>query len=184
MNIAKNLIMHVGTITLLLLFVSFSTMASDATAWGLKGPVKYVSDIGISILNGSSASFNKQGKATSISGCSSIKRSNGRISYLEYYNDGYDCYYPAYFNYSNGKLSSLKFYSDDCEYKSKIYYNSKDAISKETQTAFYLYANENMGTEKITYQYLSYDRYGNWIKRIEKTSFGNTTQTRKITYYQ
>ncbi|MBR3831648.1 MAG: hypothetical protein IKJ52_10455 [Muribaculaceae bacterium] len=183
MKTTKNSFMRICAIMLLLLSVSFSTMASDATTWGLKGPVKYVSNIGISIHNGSSASFNKQGKATSISGCSSIKRSNGKISYMEYYNDGYECYFPAYFYYSNGKLSNIKFYSDDCEYKTKVSYNSKGAVSKESQTAVYLYENVNMGSENTSYQYISYDRYGNWTKRIEKTSYGNSTQTRKITYY-
>ena len=155
----------------------------DLAFFELKGPVKSVS----SNYNMSEAGFKKSisftedGTAVAPKGVK-FKRSNGKITSVSYY-ESYmsDWLGDSYSINAEGKIISSVYSGIDGGGRSKYSYDDQGLLIKESSSGA---CEGEPYYENVTYNYQSFDDYGNWTKRVAKSSYGTTTQIRNITYYE
>lgn len=154
----------------------------DLTFFELRGQVKSVSYNYYEAKLGfkKSASFTANGTVVTPNGVK-LKRSNGKIKEVEYYEDLIGQWLgDSFITNDNGQIISSDYTGPDGSGTEKFYYDDNGRLSKTTTSG---HINGEPFHNTSTFSYKSFDQYGNWTKRIEKSSYGNSTQTRKITYY-
>lgn len=113
-----------------------------------------------------------------------IKRDKkGRL--LSYTEDHPDEFYSNDVSYTydaQGHLSTYKYTAPDYSCKITYTYNDKGHVASALNIGNYM--DEGTEKEKRTYNYVSFDKQGNWTKRNRKQNDGSViTETRTITYF-
>ena len=113
-----------------------------------------------------------------------IKRDKkGRL--LSYTEDHPDEFYSNDVSYTydaQGHLSTSKYAAPDYSCKITYTYNDKGHVASTLNIGNYM--DEGTEKEKRTYNYVSFDKQGNWTKRNRKQNDGYViTETRTITYF-
>lgn len=168
----KSLSLLIITIIALTSSINASAKWTDRNTFNLNGPVKTVDNGYGDIVY----RFYKDGSYKSDQ-AQLTHDEYGRIIMIEVYTNGGMGFYFAHEYTYNSKGQVIKdAYTtgngDDCttEYE----YDAQGRVIKES----------NDWGETKTYTYQKFDKYGNWIKRTAKSSYGSNVETRKITYYQ
>lgn len=189
----KTRVIRLMVALLVTMMASASAMASDLSAFDLKGRVKSVTYYNWSAPytwfpwdeNGQiTYSFDTAGNVIVPQNMRVIRNSMGVAVDFQFYN----CYWFSQkltYN-SNGKLKKVESGDEEHVWHWEYFYDSNGRVCKKVLTAFGEDGEGGFSSSKTTtyYEYVSFDAKGNWTERIAKEPGNVRTETRKIVYYQ
>ena len=177
-------------VALLMTTIASATVgAADWYAFDLKGKVKSVT-----YYNRSSPylwpyndevrtySFDTAGKVKAPKNIKVIRNKKGVAIDFKYYMPDWDYWFSQKLTYnSNGTLKNLEFQYFDGAIYQEFHYDKNGRVCKIAQKE---YCEGEEYTSITFYEYISFDKKGNWTKRKSKTNGSTNIETRKIAYYE